>query len=413
MALITKPDMEFIWASGGAVVKPSDVKIQTGWTPEVPPHQWENWIQKRQDEYLAHINQRGIPEWDGNSEYEAAGLSYVQGSNGAVYKSVAASGPATTVQDPTTDVTDTYWTVAFASTTQASETVQGIVELATTAEAQAGTDDIRAMTALKVKQAIDQFSNNSLPLGYFYGFGLVNNVAAPNTTVDVSAGSARNSTNTVDITLVSTLSGILQASGVWTAGNNQNKLDTGARANSTWYHVFAIRKTSDGSGDILFSTSATTPTMPSGYAGFRRIGAVRTDGSGNIIGFINSGNIFTFQTPIRDAYVTGAGTTPNATITVSTPLGVVTKGRFNVGGAANGTWVFLRPVGSAAITIPVTGPASASYIAGMGTATNDTIEYVAHETNVVTDNSSQVVFQGTATTSMTYAVTTLGYEEIR
>lgn len=115
MALITKPDMKFIWASGGAVVKPSDVKIQTGWTPEVPPHQWENWIQKRQDEYLAHINQRGIPEWDGNTEYEASGLSYVQGSDGVVYKSVAASGPSTTVQDPTTDVADTYWEVAFAS----------------------------------------------------------------------------------------------------------------------------------------------------------------------------------------------------------------------------------------------------------------------------------------------------------
>ena len=53
MALITKPDMEFIWASGGAIVEPSDVKKQTGWTPEVPPHQWENWIQNRQDNYLA------------------------------------------------------------------------------------------------------------------------------------------------------------------------------------------------------------------------------------------------------------------------------------------------------------------------------------------------------------------------
>lgn len=111
---ITKPDMEFIWASGGAVVEPSDTKKQTGWTAEVPPHQWENWIQKRQDEYLAHINERGIPEWDNNTNYLASGLSYVQGSDGNIYKSVAASGPSTTVQDPTTDVSDTYWTVAFA-----------------------------------------------------------------------------------------------------------------------------------------------------------------------------------------------------------------------------------------------------------------------------------------------------------
>ena len=111
---ITKPDMEFIWASGGAIVEPSDTKKQTGWTAEVPPHQWENWIQNRQDQYLAHINERGIPEWDGLTNYLASGLSYVQGSDGKIYKSVAASGPATTIQDPTTDVSDTYWTVAFA-----------------------------------------------------------------------------------------------------------------------------------------------------------------------------------------------------------------------------------------------------------------------------------------------------------
>ena len=82
---ITKPDMEFIWASGGAIVEPSDVKKQTGWTAEVPPHQWENWIQNRQDQYLAHVNERGIAEWDNNTDYLASGLSYVQGSDGIVY----------------------------------------------------------------------------------------------------------------------------------------------------------------------------------------------------------------------------------------------------------------------------------------------------------------------------------------
>lgn len=115
MALLTKPDMQQVWASGGDIVEPSDLKKQQGWTVEVPPHQFENWIQNRQDEYLAHINQRGIPQWDGGTEYEAGGLSYTQGSDGVIYKSVAASGPTTTVQDPTTDVADTYWTIAFAN----------------------------------------------------------------------------------------------------------------------------------------------------------------------------------------------------------------------------------------------------------------------------------------------------------
>lgn len=113
MPLITKPDFTYVWASGGAVVAPNDTKKQLGWIAEAPPFQYDNWLQNRQDQMLAHINQRGIPAWDGLTNYEAGGLSYVQGSDGKVYKSVAASGPASVVSNPTTDATDTYWTEAF------------------------------------------------------------------------------------------------------------------------------------------------------------------------------------------------------------------------------------------------------------------------------------------------------------
>ncbi len=114
MALITKPDFTYVWASGGAVVAPNDSKKQLGWVAEAPPFQYDNWLQNRQDQMLAHINQRGIPAWDALTNYEAGSLSYVQGSDGKIYKSVAASGPSSVVSNPTTDGTDTYWTVAFA-----------------------------------------------------------------------------------------------------------------------------------------------------------------------------------------------------------------------------------------------------------------------------------------------------------
>jgi hypothetical protein len=179
LALISKPDYTYIWASGGAIVEPSDVKKQTGWIAEVPPHQWENWAQNRQDQFIAHVNQRGIPAWDALSNYEAGGLSYTQGSDGKIYKSVAASGPTTTVQDPTTDATDTYWEIAFSDAGSLTETsanalylrqdnngsdvdnaatfrtnigvvaatttVGGLVELATDAETITGTDTTRAV----------------------------------------------------------------------------------------------------------------------------------------------------------------------------------------------------------------------------------------------------------------------------
>ncbi len=170
-AEVNKPDFSYQWASGGAIVTPSDVKIQTGWTAEVPPFQWENYLQNRQDNAILHLFQKGISEWDAASNYyfTASGTrSYVQGSDGLIYVAVQDS----VGQNPTTDLSDTYWKVAFASTgdvllksnnlsdipntatarsnlgiVSATDTVQGLIELATSAEILAGTDTTRAATA--------------------------------------------------------------------------------------------------------------------------------------------------------------------------------------------------------------------------------------------------------------------------
>lgn len=65
------------------------------------------------------------------------------------------------------------------------------------------------------------------------------------------------------------------------AAGSINTLDTGTIANNTWYYVW-LCKGSTGIGGVL-STSATAPTIPSGYDLYkRRIGLVRTDGSANL-----------------------------------------------------------------------------------------------------------------------------------
>lgn len=113
-AEISKPDFSFQWASGGAIVAPSDVKIQTGWTAEVPPFQWENFAQNRQDNAILHLFQKGISEWDAASNYyfTTSGVrSYVQGSDGNIYVATSDS----LGQDPTTDTAQTYWRNALYS----------------------------------------------------------------------------------------------------------------------------------------------------------------------------------------------------------------------------------------------------------------------------------------------------------
>jgi hypothetical protein len=101
-----------IWAALGDVETPTDAKMETGWVAEVPKAQVENWVQNRQDAFNAHVNERGIAEWDATTDY-IANKSYVQGSNGNLYKSVQNTGPTTVVQDPTIDIAGTYWVLAF------------------------------------------------------------------------------------------------------------------------------------------------------------------------------------------------------------------------------------------------------------------------------------------------------------
>lgn len=116
MAQILKPiNLSLTWASGGDVLDPGNTKYATGWQVEIPPRQWFNYLDNRQDTAIAHINQHGIPVWDSSTEYQygVSGVkSLVMGSDGTVYRAKQTN----TGQDPTTDVTDTYWEIAFANT---------------------------------------------------------------------------------------------------------------------------------------------------------------------------------------------------------------------------------------------------------------------------------------------------------
>lgn len=142
MADISKPDYTYLWSSGGIKVSPSNSKIQTGWTAEVPPYQWENWSQYRQDQAIAHILQHGLSVWDNTTEYQA-GRSYVQGSDGIIYKALTTN----TNTNPVTDGGVNWVTDIVPSATTTSK---GIVELATSTEVLQGVDAVRAVTPASI-----------------------------------------------------------------------------------------------------------------------------------------------------------------------------------------------------------------------------------------------------------------------
>lgn len=123
------------------------------------------------------------------------------------------------------------------------------------------------------------------------------------TTMTVSAGSIRNSTNANDInvglelnvaaTQTGTLPIVPAATGavtINTAINGAGGLDTGTMANSTFYAVYAIGNSFDpGQGSALISANLTTPSLPQGYNMFARIGYIKSSGAAAILPFRQDG----------------------------------------------------------------------------------------------------------------------------
>lgn len=108
----------------------------------------------------------------------------------------------------------------------------------------------------------------------------------------------------------------------WAAGAGNGGLDTGTKAANQTYHIHAIHNNTSGAFDALFSLSATSPTVPSGWTRVQRLGSVLTDGSGNIRPFIQSGNEFWLNTEggVTDYVAWGARSKSALSITV--PSGI-------------------------------------------------------------------------------------------
>lgn len=115
-----------------------------------------------------------------------------------------------------------------------------------------------------------------------------------------------------------TLSAITkQIDAAWAEGTNAGGLDTGTVAADTFYYLFAIYNPTTQTGDALFSASKTSPTLPSGYTKKKYVGCVLTNGSANIVGFRQIGNLFRYTSLVVDLYAQTPSTTGAlATITV-------------------------------------------------------------------------------------------------
>lgn len=235
---------------------------------------------------------------------------------------IAQANRYTVVYDSAANAAAGAFILAGSSVSAATTTTAGVVELATNAETITGTDATRAVTP----------STLYYPTGHLYGLTLSNNASDATNDIDIAAGNARDGSDTVNIVLAAALTKRLDAA--WAVGTNQGGLDTGSIANTT-YHVWLIKRSDTGVVDVLFSTSASAPTMPANYDYKRRIGSIIRTG-GAISSFVQDGDEFLYAGGIvADVAVTNLGTT--ATLyTLSVPLGLKVKAIFS-GTVSNGS----------------------------------------------------------------------------
>jgi hypothetical protein len=192
----------------------------------------------------------------------------------------------------------------------------------------------------------------NIPAGLLYGLTL--STAGSSTTFSVAAGRAADKTNAKMLALASAMS---KTTSVWAAGSGNGGIDGGSAANDTWYHVFLIAKADLSAVDVFASTSL-TPTLPATYTLSRRIGSIKTNGSGQWKSFLQIGDDF-FIPSVQDAFVGAQALTLTA---LSVPTGVVVRPL--ISGVAttnnNDAVATVAPGSNSAIEMPLVGCAVAS-----------------------------------------------------
>lgn len=286
----------------------------------------------------------------------------------------------------------------------------GDVHLRVYADDGNGNDIVAGNLALRANGTIT-FNNNTvwhsgnvdpwalMPQGIVAGLTLSNNGTDANNDIDIAPGTARG--NGVTVTNSATLTKRLDAA--WTVGNGNGGLDTGSKAASATYHVHAIRRNSDGVFDALFSTSATSPVMPTGWTRVQRLGAVMTDGSGNIRAFIQTGNEFRFNTADPTPDYAGTGNRAKAPLTCTLPNGIRVQGIFRVSiRGANGDY---------AVRARLFDGANTNIATDISTYVSTAVKVITAELRQYTNTSRQIqlLIDNNADPSNNSTVTTVGW----
>ena len=161
-------------------------------------------------------------------------------------------------------------------------------------------------------------SEGIFPPGFIYGLNTELDTDSDHD-IKINVGKARGSLDRYNLILESPITKQIDAT--WSAGDNAGGLFYGTVAADTTYHLFLIRKQSDGTIDAGFDTSINCVNIPNGYTAYRRVASFVTDGSANLIPFLQHGHRFTYDVAITELDTTTISSS-QTDIPISIPSGV-------------------------------------------------------------------------------------------
>ena len=243
----------------------------------------------------------------------------------------------------------------------------------------------------------DKVTSVPFPRGHLGGCQLSNDTDSDHD-IAIAVGTARDATDAFNFSLSSVLTKQIDAS--WAAGDNAGGMATGVSlSTNTWYHVFLV---DDGAGgtDAGFDTSITAAKLltTSGVGTYyRRLGSVLTDGSSNIIGFKQTGDVFLWDDIPLDINTTISTTWANHTLSV--PLGSKVE-------------AIVRASASGSTITSVQDPAQTQSTPSQ--TTNDLSNIIGSsqpiELRVLTNTSSQVA-AASSSVGTSFQIATVGWRE--
>lgn len=262
----------------------------------VPAFEEMNALQYLTDSDIAYIYQEGIAEYDANTPYFIGSL-VKETLTSKIYKSLTDDNTGNVLSDVVNWVL--CGDLANIPVTPALLAANNLSDLADVATARL---------------------NIGLPLSG--NVLLSNNVTDPTNDIDASTGVYQFSDNTGRAVL-SAITKRLDAT--WAVGTNQGGLDTGVKTNSTWYHWYTIYNPTTATSDLIASTNASAPALPTGYTKSSLVESVYVDSGGLIRPFTHRPGFMSLKTTVMDATVAAPVSTNRIPVTISTPLGRVVQ----------------------------------------------------------------------------------------